>query len=42
MTPLVTAPARGYTDYQRLENWDSGVNVLMVLRQGRNRYFGSA
>lgn len=27
MCPLIAAPNRGYADYQRVENWDSGVLI---------------
>jgi len=39
MTPLVTAPARGYTDYQRLENWDSGVVWVLPCALGNATIF---
>lgn len=30
MSPLIAAPARGYADYQRIENYDTGVIVNLA------------
>lgn len=40
MCPLVSAPARGYSDYQRLENFDTGILENFVT-PGNNASFSS-
>lgn len=41
MSPLIGAPNRGYADYQRLENFDSGV-LLRVATPIQNSQYTSA